>query len=65
MWHDVSSSLNKQKLRKSKVDKSDLLNTFGPSESLCDGWITAILCGEINLCNFNLKANSYNFLLQL
>ena len=34
--HDGSSSLNKQKLRKSTVDKSDLLDTFGPSESLCE-----------------------------
>ena len=53
MWHDVSSSLNKQKHRKSKVDKSDLLNTFGPSESLCDCWITAILCGKINVPNLS------------
>ena len=37
MWHHVSSSLNKQKIRKSKVDKSDLLDTFGPSESLWEG----------------------------
>ena len=36
MWHDVNSSLNKQKPRKSKLDKPDLLDTFGPSKSLCD-----------------------------
>ena len=36
MWHDVSSYLNQQKIRKSKIDKSDLLDTMGPSESLCN-----------------------------
>ena len=37
MWHDVSSYLNQEKfeIRKSKVDKSDLLDTIGPFESLC------------------------------
>ena len=34
MWHDVSSYLNQQKIRKLKIDKSDLLDTIGPSESL-------------------------------
>ena len=37
MLHDVGSYLNQEnfELRKSKVDKSDLLDTIGPSESLC------------------------------
>ena len=34
MWHDVNSYLNPKRLGKSKVDKSDLLDTIGPSESL-------------------------------
>ena len=39
MWHDVSSYLNQSKIRKSKIDKSDLLDTIGPLESVCIGWI--------------------------
>ena len=35
MWHDVSSYLNQSKIRKSKIDKSDLLDTIGPLESVC------------------------------
>ena len=38
MWHDVISYLNQKRLRKSNADKSDLLDTIGPSESL---WVWA------------------------
>ena len=37
MWHDVSSYLNQKKRIKTKVDKSDLLDTIGPLESLWEG----------------------------
>ena len=40
MWHDVRSYLNQSKIRKSKIDKSDLLDTIGPLESVCDGRIS-------------------------
>ena len=42
MWHDVSSYLNQSKIRKSKIDKSDLLDTIGPLESVCIYWYRSI-----------------------